>query len=206
MSSEPKSAKFTADAPVNDLEPELAEAISSYLRAKERSFRIVRTFDSEPLKTALFCVRYDRDTVLWYDADEFVLTDEDVAQLRSLADAVDRASERTRSATQASFQRAYDDEDAARETFRRKKNELIATRVQEQPGAAIRVIYETDEGAGRYDRNDRVFFVTSNGKVVHVVDTEDFRLRKPDEPKRNDDRYRALQAWREFMRPDEAAK
>lgn len=194
--------KVASGAFSEKVKPEWKAGITSYLRARERSFRFVRTYDPEPLDTALFCIRYSRDAVWWFDADEFVLTDEDIALLGPIADAVRTARERGDIAVSDPTQRGQNAEEIACETFRQKQSALIAERMRQQPGAAIRVVYETDEGAGRLSESDCVFFVQASGKVAHVVDTGDFRLRKPDEPKKNDDRWKALRVWNEFMQPN----
>ena len=66
-------------------------------------------------------------------------------------------------------------EDPPKNKDENKKYERI------RAGRAVRMEYEIDEGSGRLARHDQVFVIDADGNVIHRLNTEDFRLGKPND-------------------------
>jgi hypothetical protein len=53
--------------------------------------------------------------------------------------------------------------------------------VRIRAGRALRLEYDTDEGFGRLKHYDVVFVIDADGKIVHLLPMEGFRIGKPPE-------------------------
>jgi hypothetical protein len=182
------------------------EIVENYLKQNVHKYVIVKTYPTEPVIGAYFRLG-GKDDANWLPLDRPLSEDllsmqlpaaqaKELERLRgkplekmSLDDLLKIESEALKKFEPEEFnKRAEKPKKPTPEELKKieadaqkKKEEMERQAACIRAGRALRLEYDTDEGFGRLKHYDIVFVIDADGKIVHLLPTQDFRIGKPPE-------------------------